>query len=111
MIQDFKTGYLVGATPNAMLRAQIIGAMSAPWWAVGAYYIYTAGGDENNPSVPSQSLPAIAASVWLGLVQTFQEGIGAMPDNAIWFVLVASILTLTTKVRRRWIGVSRWRRS
>jgi uncharacterized oligopeptide transporter (OPT) family protein len=27
LIQDFKTGYLVGATPNAMLKAQIIGAM------------------------------------------------------------------------------------
>jgi OPT family oligopeptide transporter len=93
LIQDFKTGYLVGATPNAMLKAQIIGAMSAPWWAVGAYFVYTSGG-----AVPSQALPAIAASVWLGFVQTFQEGIGAMPKHAAWFVLVAALLTLTTKI-------------
>ena len=36
-------GYLVGATPRGMLKAQIIGSMSAPWWAVGVYALYTSG--------------------------------------------------------------------
>jgi hypothetical protein len=42
-----------------MLWSQVIGALSAPWWAVGAYNMYITGAE-----VPSKALPALAAYTW-----------------------------------------------
>jgi len=93
LMQDFKTAYLIGASPRSMLLSQVIGAISAPWWAIAAYHLYTSSSD-----IPSQEFPCLSSVSWLGLVQVFTEGFDALPKNCLYFVLVGSVAAISLKI-------------
>ena len=64
LLQDLKTGHLLGASPRAQFVAQIAGSLVGVLVSVGSYRLLTAA-----YPVGGTELPAPTARVWLGMAQ------------------------------------------
>ena len=77
MMQDLKTGYLLGASPRAQFKAQLVGIFAGVMFCVPIYTIFDAayemGGEE---------LPAPAAHAWKAMAELLSKGPDALPPMA-----------------------------
>lgn len=104
MMQDLKTGHLLGATPRRQFIAQIVGVSVGALVAVPAFFLlkaaYGIGPD-------SEMLPAPAGISWSNFARVLSEGFDALPPHSVMAVLVAALLgvALTLPPRRiqRWL--------
>ncbi|KAI8359083.1 OPT oligopeptide transporter protein-domain-containing protein [Choanephora cucurbitarum] len=62
LMQDLKTGYLLGASPRAQLIGQLIGSCISSVVATVAYLLYT-----TIYTIPGPEFPAPTAQVWLDM--------------------------------------------
>ncbi|CAO1627359.1 unnamed protein product [Sympodiomycopsis kandeliae] len=69
LMQDFKTGHLVGASPRAQFYGQIIGSTVGIFVSAFAYQLYT-----KVYTIPSPSFPAPAATMWLNFARLVNDG-------------------------------------
>ncbi len=78
MMQDLKTGHLLGASPRSQFKAQLIGIAAGILFCVPVYVlfdtVYEIGGEE---------LPAPAAHAWKAVAVLLAEGISALPPMAL----------------------------
>ena len=74
MMQDFKTGYLLGATPKKQTYAQTVGVIIGSIVAVPIFYAII-----NAYGLASENLPAPSAVTWTGMAQFLSKGFGALP--------------------------------
>ncbi|HAL57505.1 MAG TPA: oligopeptide transporter, OPT family [Bacteroidetes bacterium] len=101
MMQDFKTGYLLGATPKRQTYAQLAGAAVGSVVAVPIFFALTGA-----YGIGSDSLPAPSAVSWSGMAQLFSKGFDALPSftliGVLGGLLVGILLTLleNSKARR-----------
>ncbi len=103
MMQDLKTGWLVGATPRKQVTAQfigiIVGALAAVPMLMLVFNTYEMGGD---------IMPAPGAVRFATLAEFFSEGWSALPAKAglamLWASLAGVFLTTLEQTRfRRWV--------
>jgi putative OPT family oligopeptide transporter len=77
MMQDLKTGYLLGASPRKQFGAQLFGICAGLVVAVPVYAVFTwahpLGSEEN---------PAPAGFAWKAVAELLVEGFGALPPHA-----------------------------
>ncbi len=82
MMQDLKTGHMLGASPRKQLIAQLCGIPIGALVCVPIYALfdkaYTIGGEE---------LPAPAAHAWRAMAELLVNGFGALPKHALWAML------------------------
>ena len=99
MMQDLKTGYLLGSTPRRQVYAQCIGVLVGALVAVpvfqrviGAYGLGT------------QSLPAPAAVLWSGMAKLLSQGFANLPQYALAAILGGTALGLVLAIleNTRW---------
>ena len=64
LMQDLKTGYLLGASPRALFSGQLIGSAFSILVTATAYQLYL-----NAYPIPGPTFPAPTAFVWLGLAR------------------------------------------
>jgi hypothetical protein len=64
LMQDLKTGHLVGASPRAQFWGQLVGSSVSIVVTTTAYNLYTRAYD-----IPGPSFPAPTAYVWLSLAR------------------------------------------
>jgi uncharacterized oligopeptide transporter (OPT) family protein len=99
MMQDLKTGYLLGASPRKQFGAQLIGICAGVVPVVVAYAIITAA---HKPG--SEQLPAPAALAWKAMAELLVEGFSALPPHAPLALAIAAavgvILPILRKVER-----------
>ena len=86
MMQDLKTGKLLGASPRRQFVAQLWGLIAGVVFCVPAYLLVTSayplGGDQ---------LPAPAAFAWKAMAELLTQGLDALPPNAVPAVVIGSI--------------------
>jgi uncharacterized oligopeptide transporter (OPT) family protein len=89
IMQDLKTGHLLGATPRRQFWAQLVGVAVGTCVAVPAFFllwrVYGLGPE-------SEVLPAPAGISWSNFARVLSEGWTALPPHAPGAVLLASLL-------------------
>jgi OPT family oligopeptide transporter len=77
MMQDLKTGYLLGAKPRAQFKAQLIGILAGILFCVPVYKLFDTAYD-----IGGEELPAPAAHAWRAMAELLAQGLDALPHNA-----------------------------
>ena len=83
MMQDLKTGNLLGASPRKQFFAQLCGICAGVVFVVPVYLIFTSAYE-----IGGEKLPAPAAFAWKAMAELLAAGIGALPQRAGLAVLV-----------------------
>ena len=80
LMQDLKTGHLLGASPRVQFYGQLIGSTASIFVTVGAYVLY-----QEVYGVPSAQFAAPVAFVWKDMAILMQRGLAALPPSALHF--------------------------
>ncbi|KAF8926562.1 OPT oligopeptide transporter protein-domain-containing protein [Dissophora ornata] len=95
LMQDLKTGHLLGASPKAQFYAQLIGSFASVFISTGVFKLYSSAYE-----LPGPQFAVPTAKVWLDLARLVNGH--ALPHNTgpfIWgFAAFFAILTLITVV-------------
>lgn len=81
LMQDYKTGHLVGASPRSQFKGQLIGSTLGILVSSFAYKLYT-----NAYEIPGPQFPAPTAAVWLNLARLVNRG--HLPNKVNVFMIV-----------------------
>ena len=98
MMHDLKTGHLLGASPKAQFKAQLIGILAGVVFAVPVYLLFDQAyeiGGENSP------LTAPAAQAWKAVAEVMSKGFDALPMMAEWGMLGGAVLGALFPLIRR----------
>jgi len=103
MMQDLKTGWLVGATPKKQVFTQVIGVLIGSAVAVPMLLLIFA-----TYELGTESMPAPAAFRFAALAELFAEGFGALPPYAVWAMIVGIVLGVFLGVLESFPRIRAW---
>lgn len=96
IMQDLKTGHLIGAAPRAQFYGQLVGSLFGAVISAGVYRLYT-----SVYPVPGKLFQVPTAFVWIDCSRlVFGEG---LPDRAWEFACAFAVLFSLATVARGWI--------
>lgn len=98
MMQDLKTGYLLGASPREQFKAQVTGIGFGIFFSVGAYKLLAKA-----YPVGSEKLPAPAAHAWKAMAELLSKGLDALPPHAVSAVVAAALVGAAVPVIRKFV--------
>jgi len=78
MMQDLKTGWLLGATPRRQVYAQLMGVFFGSFFCAAIFWVLI----QTHP-IGSEYWPAPAAITWSGLATMMAKGTSALPAYAM----------------------------
>lgn len=78
MMQDLKTGHLLGASPRKQLVAQLMGVTIGIIVCVPIYILF-----QNRYTLGGEEYPAPAAFAWKSMAEVLSVGLEALPAHAI----------------------------
>jgi uncharacterized oligopeptide transporter (OPT) family protein len=87
MMQDLKTGHLLGASPRKQLVAQLAGIAAGILLCVPIYLLVTSA-----YALGSDKLPAPSAFAWKAMAEVLAGGFDALPTKAVFGVLGGLLL-------------------
>ena len=87
MMQDLKTGYLLGASPKKQFKAQCFGIFAGVFFAVPIYKLF-----DRAYTIGEGNIPAPAAHAWKAMAQVLSQGLNALPAHALEAVALACLL-------------------
>jgi len=87
MMQDFKTGYLLGATPRRQTYAQLAGVAVGSVVAIPIFFALTGA-----YGIGTDAMPAPSAVSWSGMAQLFSKGFAALPPYTLTGVIAGLIV-------------------
>ena len=104
LMQDFKTGHLIGASPRAQFQGQVIGSLVSVFVTTTAFTLYSRA-----YTIPGPNFPAPTAYVWLNLARLLRNN--SLPPHVDQFMIafgVAAGCLALVKVRalnsgRSWV--------
>jgi len=96
MMQDLKTGYLLGASPRKQFLAQLVGICAGVVLVVPVYYLFTAGYE-----LGGEKLPAPAAFAWKAMAELLTKGFGALPTMAVEASALGAMLGIVLSILQR----------
>jgi uncharacterized oligopeptide transporter (OPT) family protein len=85
MMQDLKTGHLLGASPRKQLIAQLYGITAGVFIVVPVFFLFDHVYDIGN----SQELPAPSAVLWRAVAELMNRGWDSLPQHAALAMAVA----------------------
>ncbi|GAA5813288.1 hypothetical protein MFLAVUS_006763 [Mucor flavus] len=85
LMQDLKTGHLLGASPKAQFYGQMIGSFASVFIATGAYMLY-----RTVYNIPGPEFPVPTAQVWLDMSRLVNGH--QLPPHVSEFVFAFAIL-------------------
>lgn len=85
MMQDLKTGHLLGASPRKQLLAQLAGISAGVCAAVPVFFLFDRAYDIG----ASQELPAPSAVLWRAVAELMNRGWDSLPQHAPLAMAVA----------------------
>lgn len=99
MMQDLKTGKLLGASPRLQFKAQLWGIVSGIIFSVPIYMLFTEVWEIGKAD---GELPAPAAIAWKAVADIMTQGFDALPpmskEAMLGGVLIGAVLALCKKV-------------
>lgn len=101
MMQDLKTGYLLGASPKRQIIAQCIGIAAGVPIAVGVYLLFDAAWEIG----VDERIPAPAAQAWRAMAELLSKGLHELPTHAASAVLGGCIFGLLIPIIRKKVKV------
>ncbi|KAK0533945.1 OPT superfamily protein [Tilletia horrida] len=93
MLQDLKTGHLVGSAPHSQFKGQLVGSTLGIFVSVFAYQLYA-----KTYQLPGPQFPVPSAGVWLNLARLLNNG--HLPAQSGKFMAVFAALFAVTGVAR-----------
>ncbi|MCK4547543.1 MAG: OPT/YSL family transporter [Candidatus Eisenbacteria sp.] len=102
LMQDLKTGYLLGATPRRQVIGQMIGVLVGALAAVPIFFLLT-----NAHGLGSEKLPAIAAVVWSSFASVLSRGFSALPQYALPGVAIGACIGIALAILEK-TAVRKW---
>ncbi len=98
MMQDLKTGHMLGASPRKQLIAQLWGIPAGCVFAVLIFQLfrsqYEIGGDE---------YPAPAAMAWKAVAELMSQGFSALPTHAGWAMAGGLVFGISIPVLKKFV--------
>ncbi len=98
MMQDLKTGYMLGASPRKQLIAQLWGIPAGCVFAVLIFQLF-----RSQYEIGGAEYPAPAAMAWKAVAVLMSEGFSALPTNAGWAMLGGLLFGITIPVLKKYI--------
>ncbi len=77
MMQDLKTGYLLGASPRGQFKAQLVGIAAGVFFCVPIYKLF-----DSAYEIGGEEIPAPAAHAWKAMAELLSKGFDALPPHA-----------------------------
>lgn len=97
LLNDLKSGYLLGANPRKQFIAQFLGIFAGAAVIVPAFYLLVP-----SPEVLGSDLfPAPSAQVWKGVAELLAEGIRSLHVTARWALLVGAVIGIIIPLLER----------
>ena len=96
MMQDLKTGRLVGASPRRQFIAQLWGIGAGVLFCIPAYLLVTSA-----YPLGGEQLPAPAAFAWKAMAELLTQGLDALPPHAETAVVAGAAFGALLSVLRR----------
>jgi OPT family oligopeptide transporter len=96
MMQDLKTGHMLGASPREQFKAQCIGILAGVLFAVPIYILF-----DKAYTIGEGDLPAPAAHAWKAMAELLSQGLGALPENSASAVLGGLIFGALVPILRK----------
>lgn len=93
MMQDLKTGWLLGATPRRQVYAQLMGVFFGSFFCAAIFWVLI----QSHP-IGSEYWPAPAAVTWSGLAMMMAKGTSALPAGAIQALLLGVVIGIAIPV-------------
>jgi OPT family oligopeptide transporter len=78
LLQDLKSGYLLGARPRQQFIAQLFGVFAGALIVVPVFFVLI----PNTDMLGGEKWPAPAALVWRGVAELLAKGVNALPPSA-----------------------------
>jgi OPT family oligopeptide transporter len=98
MLQDLRSGKVVGSSPRAQAVAQAFGVASGALAGSGAYLLLIPNPDE---MLFTDEWAAPAVATWKAVAEVFATGVGAMPEGSVVAMGIgAGVGTLLSVVER-----------
>jgi OPT family oligopeptide transporter len=98
MMQDLKTGHMLGADPKKQFRAQCIGIFVGILICTPIYKLF-----DSAYTIGEGDIPAPAAHAWKAMAELLAKGLGALPPKCLEAVVIAcivgAILSILKKVK------------
>lgn len=93
LLTDLKSGYLLGANPRRQFLAQFFGIFFGTLAIVPAWYALA-------PSVEelSSRFPMPAANSWKAMADLLANGVGELPQTALWAVLIGGLIGIVLPI-------------
>ena len=88
LLQDLKSGYLLGAIPRQQFLAQFLGVLAGGFIVVPTFFLFVRSPDE----LGTERWPAPAALVWKAVAELLGKGPEALPKSAQMGILVGALL-------------------
>ncbi|KAF9358430.1 hypothetical protein BGX26_001775 [Mortierella sp. AD094] len=85
LMQDLKTGHLMGASPKAQFWGQLIGSLASVFISTGVYKLYSSAYE-----LPGKQFAVPTAKVWLDLARLVNGH--SLPEHTVPFILGFSTL-------------------
>jgi len=103
MMQDLKTGHLLGASPRKQFIARLLGICAGVIFVVPVYNIFTTGYE-----LGGDKLPAPAAMAWKAMAELLAKGLDALPPQAGMAVLLATLVGIAIPLLRKVESIKDW---
>jgi uncharacterized oligopeptide transporter (OPT) family protein len=112
LLNDLKSGYLLGANPRRQFLAQAMGVLTGTIASTLAYFILVPSAKAlSGTATHPPAFPAVAAQQWKAVAEVFKLGIGnlhPMSQHAIaWGAAIGGVLALAEvlvpRAHRRWV--------
>uniref|UniRef100_A0A6U6KYX8 Oligopeptide transporter n=1 Tax=Odontella aurita TaxID=265563 RepID=A0A6U6KYX8_9STRA len=102
LMQDLKTGHLLGASPRAQFFSQLIGSTASIFVTVAAFSMY-----ESTYGIPSTDFPAPVAHIWKDMALLMKDGPGALPRSAVCFAALFAVIGVSLPILEMTLGERR----
>jgi uncharacterized oligopeptide transporter (OPT) family protein len=89
IMQDYKAGHMIGSTPRKLTIVQL---MAVPIGAAAVSWMYPYLRDTYGIVGETAKLSAPASQRWAGFAAILQDGVKALPPNAITAMIIFSVL-------------------
>jgi uncharacterized oligopeptide transporter (OPT) family protein len=101
LLQDLKSGYLLGANPRRQFLAQFAGVFFGAIAIVPAWYLMV----PNAATLEAMNPPATLA--WKAVAELLTNGFSALPDSARWAIVVGAFLGMGLPALERLVPKAR----
>jgi uncharacterized oligopeptide transporter (OPT) family protein len=98
MLQDLRTGQIIGATAEKQYVAQIFGVLAG---SLAGSIAYLALIPDPAGMLISEEWPAPAVATWKAVAEVLSVGLSAMPTGAIEAMLIAAVLGVSLAIAER----------